>query len=104
MSYFLTAGTDASNSLTIRLISRSKIRFIMMVAPIDSCKTLTTWGKFFLLTLFFPMAILASYIIISAVAEKVTMGGVGARFSFTGFYLSNQTFLGMIYSFFFSIY
>lgn len=44
-----------------------------------------------------------SYIAVLEEAKRVTMGKVGTRFFLTGFYLPNQTFLGVEYSFSFSI-
>lgn len=97
------AGADASNILTIRLTPRSKIYLVMVVAPTDSFKTLITQGYFFLSTLFFFMAGLASCIAVLGAVKGVTMEEVGVRFFLTSSHSLNQTFLGATYSFSFLI-
>lgn len=64
---------------------------------IDNLEIFLSFNTFFLMT------ILASCITILEAAEKVTMGEIDAGFSLSGSYLSNQTFLGVAYSFFPSI-
>lgn len=99
VSCFSTAGTDANNSPTIKLIPKSKICFMIVVALADSFKTLTTWGYLFLSTLLLLIAISASGIGIMGAVGGVTMGEGGTRFSLTGFYSPHKSFFGLAYSF-----
>lgn len=76
---------------------------MILVAPTDFFKTLTTW-KFFFSRLFFAIAIPASSIAILEAVKKVTMGKVRMRFFLTSFRSLNQIFLEAVYSFSFLIY
>ena len=103
VSSFSTADADPNNSPTVKFTLRFKIRFVMVVAPTDFFKTLTTRGCFFLSTLFFAVAVSASNMAVSKAAEGVAMGEGGTGFSLTGFHLPIRTFLGAVYFFSFSI-
>ena len=103
MSYFSTANANASYLPTVKFTPRFKIHFVIVVAPTNFFKTLTTQECLLFSTLFLLIAVFASGIAILGAVEEVTMGEVGVKFSLTGSYLPNQTFLGVVYSFFFSI-
>ena len=61
VSYFSTADADASNLPTVKHTPRSRIRYVIVVAPIDSLKTLTTYGCLYFATHFhFILALSAS--------------------------------------------
>lgn len=80
MSCISIDGIDASNSSTIWLIPRSRIHFVMVVAPIDSFKILTTYGCFFCSTFFLVILELSiSGIIVSGVIEEADIVEVGAE-------------------------
>ena len=99
VNYFLIAGVDANNSPTVRLTSRSKICFVIVVALTDSFKTLLTRRCLFFSTFFLFIAVFTSGIAVLEAVEGVIMEGVGAELSSTGFHSPNQTFFGMAYSF-----
>ncbi len=103
VSCFSTAGADANNSPTVRITVRSKICFVMAIAPTDSFKTLISQEFFFLSTLFSLVAVSVSSIAVSGEAEEVAIGKEGKRFSLTGSHSPIRTFLGAEYSFSFSI-
>lgn len=103
MSCFSTASTNASNLPTIRLISRSKISFVIVVAFIDSFKILITWRCLFLSIFFLLITIFVSGIVILEVVKAVIMEGVDIKFSLISSYSPNQIFLRVAYSFIFSI-
>ena len=98
VSCFSIADANASNSLILRLTPRSKIRFVMVVAFIDSFKILTTYGCLFFLTLFFAIPIFALGIDVFGITEEVANDGAGIGLSLIGFHSINQIFLQAAYS------
>ena len=80
MSFFSTAGADANNSPTVKFTTRSKIRFVIVVAPTDSFNRLTTQGCFFLSKLYFAVAVSASSMAVSRTAGGVAIGKAGKPF------------------------
>lgn len=73
VSYFSIAGANANNLPIVRFIPRSKIRFVMVVTPIDSFKILPTRRCFFFSIFFFAIAIFASNIGILGAVERITI-------------------------------
>lgn len=103
MSCFLTAIPDINQLPTIWLTPKSKICFVIIVVHTDFIKTLITWIYFFLLAIFFFIAVSTSCIAVLKTVEKITIGEVDAGFSLTSSYLLNEIFFSVIYSFSFWI-
>ena len=103
MCSFLTAGADANNLPTVKFTQRSKIRFVIVIAPKDSFKILTTLGCLFLSILFLAVAVSASSIVVPRATEGIAMGEASKGFLLTSSYSPNQTFLGVTYSLSFCI-
>lgn len=76
---------------------------MIVIAPINSFKTLTTYECLFFLTFFFIIAIFASSITISSAIKRTANNGIETQLFFTDFHSLNQIFLGAAYSFSFSI-
>lgn len=103
VSCFSIAGVDANNLPIVKFTLRSKILFVIVLAPTNSFKTLTTWRCYFFSKLFFAIVIFASSITVVGTVEEVIVGEVGTGFFLTGSHLPNQTFLRVAYSIFFSM-
>ena len=80
------------------------MRYVIVVAPTDFFKTLTTRRCFFFSTLFLVvLALSASGIAVSGATEDAGITEAEAKLSLTNFQSLKQTFLGAAYSFSFSI-
>lgn len=86
-----TAGIDANSLPILNLTLRSKIWFVMVVAPTNFFETLTTCRYLFFSILFFTIKISASGRTISGATEGAATG-IEIGFFLTGSYLLNQTF------------
>ena len=103
VSCFSTANTDVNHSPIVKFTPRSKICFVMVLAPTNSFKTVTTRWCFFFSKLFLAVAVSASSMAVSGAAKGVAISEEGTRFSLTYSHSPNRTFLEAAYSFSFSM-
>ena len=104
MSYILTVDADASNLPMIKLIPRSGICFVIMIAHTNFFKILTTYEYLFFSILFFVvLALFATSIAVFGTTKKASIAKVGAELSLTDLHSPKQTFLGVAYFFSFLI-